>query len=851
LCNLKCPKNIWIVFYVFRVINKINPLCDLFGGLIVFYELKEYLDGLKENQKLDYEWSKLYAGSLILKNPSKELDEIKEELSFNRFNPAEFGNTKFIIIHKANIESTLDYSKFNSKFKIKINDDELTNKADNWIAQFPFFDWKIYALKLLSKITYCKNDEIDNSLEEIKKYISGLNDFVISDIEGIEKSSVHLFYSLNKLIEDPNIKFVLSQNLDPSDSRSIVFVDDMIGTGHQASKYVKKLKADGKIGHQKLYYYAIIGLKDGINEIKKSDLFEVVLTRKVIYNTAFDTGYIFTAEESGVAKDMASNIGEQLTKGLDKIGPLGYENSGALVFFGHNSPNNSLPIFWASGKCKILESLGEHTEVNWIPLFPRKEKPKTAKSESTFIKPTSNVPLQNPFFTGREIYIEKLHDDDRGEEFEILKQINEEQNIPYELKLSDKTEVRKLSIKLKKILESKLSLEELRDFCFEINHDYENVGGETKSGKIREILIHLENRNELEKIRFWLKNNRPDIRIDIPHISDEIKKTVKEDLASGKNKDSYSSELESEIADIFKSIYQKDRKPGISEVNAKTLESLKHKLHDLKASGNNINWLDMGCGDGRCLEVLDDIQDRGNICYHGIDISYKFLDDAQMRARQYGIRSNIEKMNTSAMKFDSKFDLVSAILFLHEVDPLCLPYVIRNMLRALKNDGTLVISDFEGPYEQEEGVVSWGAQYLEKFLSNIGGVRMSPDFVPSGEYPKELGFYRCYVKKPELDKERFEKFIEGYGSFMKEKKEDSRKMREDLRSQINKRVCEILKRPDIDAKNITDEDKVLLRKSMGKEYGIKALKIRLLTNEILFLDEKISEFERGERCSSI
>ena len=387
----------------------------------MFYEVKEYLDGLKENQKLDYEWSKLYAGSLILKNPSKELDEIihllrqnikdniQEELSFNRFNPAEFVNTKFIIIHKENIKSTPDFLKFESKFKNEINDNELTNKADKWIAQFPFFDWKIYALRLLSNITYFKMDDINKSLEEIKKYISGLNNFVISDIEGIEKSSVHLFYSLNKLIED-GIEFVLSQNLDPSDSRSIVFIDDMIGTGHQASKYVKKLKGDGKIGHQKLYYYAIIGLENGINEIKKSGLFEIVLTRKVIYNTAFDTGYIFTAEESGVAKDMASTIGEQLTKGLAKIGPLGYENSGALVFFGHNSPNNSLPIFWASGKCKILESLGEHTEVNWTPLFPRKEKPKTAKSESTFIKPTSNVPLQNPFFTGREIYIEKLHE---------------------------------------------------------------------------------------------------------------------------------------------------------------------------------------------------------------------------------------------------------------------------------------------------------------------------------------------------------------------------------------------------------------------------------------------------------
>ncbi len=313
----------------------------------------------------------------------------------------------------------------------------------------------------------------------------------------------------------------------------------------------------------------------------------------------------------------------------------------------------------------------------------------------------------------------------------------------------------------------------------------------------------------------------------------------------------YLSELESEIADIFKSIYQKDRKPGISEVNAKTLESLKHKLHDLEASGNDIYWLDMGCGDGRCLEVLDDLQDRGNIYYHGIDISHKFLDDAQMRAKKYGIKSKVETMNTADMKFDTEFDLVSAVLFLHEVDPICLPYVIRNMLRALKNDGTLVISDFEGPYEQEEAVVSWGAEYLKKFLSNIGGARMSPGFVPSGEFPKELGFYRCYVKKPELDEERFDKFIDGYGGFMKEKKEDSRKRRDDLRNQINQKVCEILKRSDIDTKNISDEEMGLLKGSMGKEYGIKALKIRLLTNEILFLDKRISEFEKGRRCDSV
>jgi len=407
---------------------------------------------------------------------------------------------------------------------------------------------------------------------------------------------------------------------------------------------------------------------------------------------------------------------------------------------------------------------------------------------------------------------DKMPEDERGDACGLLNEIKDEIYVEDKINLVNIL-IEKMSAQIKR--GKKMGKYEIRDSIFQINEGSNNVQS-----------------------------------LNNPPISNEMEKTVEEDQSLEKKINPYSSELESEIADIFKSIYQKDRKEGVSEVNAKTLESLKHKIHDLKASGNNINWLDMGCGDGRCLEVLDDIQNRGDIYYHGIDISHKFLDDAQTRAKKYGIKSKIEAMSTSAMEFDSKFDLVSAVLFLHEVDPLCLPYVIRNMLRALKSDGTLVISDFEGPYEQEEGVVSWGVEYLGKFLLNIGGARMSPGFMPSGE-SKEFGFYRCYVKKPELDENVFQKFIDGYSGFMKEKKEDSRKMRDELRSQIKKKVCEILERPDIDLKNISDDEKALLRESMEKEYGFKALKIRLLTNEILFLDEKIGEFERGQRCDSI
>ncbi len=156
----------------------------------------------------------------------------------------------------------------------------------------------------------------------------------------------------------------------------------------------------------------------------------------------------------------------------------------------------------------------------------------------------------------------------------------------------------------------------------------------------------------------------------------------------------------------------------------------------------------MGCGNGRCLDILAAVQNIGNIRYHGTDSSYRYLDDSEKRARKYGLYARLDKIDAAAMKFDSEYDVVSAVLLLHEVDPLCLPYILRNMLRALKGDGTLLIADFEGPYEQESEVVAWGAEDIKNLLEKIGGAKMSIEFMPSSQYPDELGFYRCYVKNP-------------------------------------------------------------------------------------------------------
>lgn len=242
--------------------------------------IKSRLEVLKAEDKLHYEWVKSYGGSLILKNLNEDKEEVEgflirdvgkeivDKISFNPFSPAEFNHDKFLIIHKEKIENTEEYKKFRQKYQTEISEPEF-KRAMRWISQFPFFEWKLYALKLLTNIIFLNEEKVNQKLKELSNPLSILKNCVISDIEGAAKSSEHLFYPLNKLTEISQKNFIHSESLTATDSRDIVFIDDLIGTGNQSRNYIDKLKKEGKIGNQKLYYFAIVGLRDGIKELKK------------------------------------------------------------------------------------------------------------------------------------------------------------------------------------------------------------------------------------------------------------------------------------------------------------------------------------------------------------------------------------------------------------------------------------------------------------------------------------------------------------------------------------------------------------------------------------------------------
>jgi hypothetical protein len=67
--------------------------------------------------------------------------------------------------------------------------------------------------------------------------------------------------------------------------------------------------------------------------------------------------------------------------------------------------------------------------------------------------------------------------------------------------------------RLRRILETRLNLDEFRTLCADVEVNYDHLGGEGLPGKARELIRHLQNRNALPRLVDWLCQQRPDISL--------------------------------------------------------------------------------------------------------------------------------------------------------------------------------------------------------------------------------------------------------------------------------------------------------------------------------------------------
>jgi len=283
---------------------------------------------------------------------------------------------------------------------------------------------------------------------------------------------------------------------------------------------------------------------------------------------------------------------------------------------------------------------------------------------------------------------------------------------------------------------------------------------------------------------------------------------------------------------------QKIGKDGRSESDSKTLQPLSEQLLRLIKSDKEIAWLDVGCGYGRCLEVLDKIENRGNIFYHGID-SNENLDGVAKKAKAYGIRNSIERQFVENLAFENKYDLISAILLFHEVNPLKLPDILRNLLKALKEDGILVVSDFQEPYENEPRVIIWTQEDIKIILNNITtDVSANFSIIPS-DISNELSFYKGVILKPVVNETGFEDFFQNYRNFLTYKEYKMLLDRTLLRIQMKTQTKKLLNK--MEGEDLTYSDWEQAEQIIDSDYEIKGKKSYLLTCQIEYIRDKMRD----------
>lgn len=123
--------------------------------------------------------------------------------------------------------------------------------------------------------------------------------------------------------------------------------------------------------------------------------------------------------------------------------------------------------------------------------------------------------------------------------------------------------------------------------------------------------------------------------------------------------------------------------------------------------------LDVGCGTGVHLELYR----RFQCALSGIDTSESMLSVAEKRL---GDAADLRLANATEMPFDdTSFDLVIAMLVLHEMDQAVRVRAIEEMKRVLKNGGHILLVDFHtGPYRFIRG---WLAKVVIFFSEVAAG----------------------------------------------------------------------------------------------------------------------------------
>lgn len=149
------------------------------------------------------------------------------------------------------------------------------------------------------------------------------------------------------------------------------FIDDVCGSGDTAKKFsrtvleeIESLVGKGKVN---FHYYSIFATQDGIKEVRDNTVFGencgAIYELDGTFSTlSQDSRFLKNPPhdiDPAVVRDVCLHYGQRLWPGF----PSGYDGNELMLGFGHNTPDNTLPIFWGHPD--------HYASIPWEPAFHR------------------------------------------------------------------------------------------------------------------------------------------------------------------------------------------------------------------------------------------------------------------------------------------------------------------------------------------------------------------------------------------------------------------------------------------------------------------------------------------------
>lgn len=254
---------------------------------------------------------------------------------------------------------------FKNPFCGKVSDAEILV----WLSQFEPEERPL-VVRLLDGFVYLSFDRVRSMMVELFALLrsvlgEALDRAVFVPMGGVARSGAFVAYLFRSINQIPSDRFVSHHLIRDSatDGTPLILLDDLLASGHQASYELSSMReAGGFPANSAVYVATLVSCEAGKTFLEERTLVETVSALQLARShepLSSDSALFPSMAERNKVRRLLEKYGRALAPG----GPLGYAGTGLLLAFEHSTPDNSLPIFWA-------------TTGNWKPLLKKGTPPR-------------------------------------------------------------------------------------------------------------------------------------------------------------------------------------------------------------------------------------------------------------------------------------------------------------------------------------------------------------------------------------------------------------------------------------------------------------------------------------------